>query len=705
MQKWSVAAALVLVLLFAGFAVLAAPGPTGAAGPAVTAAPVHAVGHALPLPAAGATRPNTAPVETFPRTIMVESFTAQWCPHCPSESHAMYNIVTNSTPGTIINPELHACATSSYCGDDYIATDNVEFSRMATEGVTGFPTVIIDGGPYSSTSGRGFAGSCAAGYSSQVACIPVMQSLYANAIANASAYPGNVSITQQSYTSFGGANTVTVQGNITSGVSGTYQVITYLVQHINKWSNKYDTTDPNHFVGDIVWRSLYDENVTLTAGGTVPYSGTKALLPSWDLQNLSVVTFVQQNGTLWVQNANESTTSTAAVSVTPAWSPIASTQTVPVAIRVVNGTTGTPVVGASVTLNLVGSGTLGALSGVTAAGGYFNTTYSGPSVTGTNIERITAEVTGPGILPALTARLIAVQPTVAPLVPRSLAIAPAGADGQTSLSWSPPISGGVGLTYHIYRSGAATGPFSQVGTSTSTNFTDSSLTNGPAYWYQVAAQGPGGFSANTTAMEVSSVVATTSGLANNVGWWLEVNAWVINSTSSGAISLHLPAGVYSYNTSSFSYSYLPSQPSGSLTVVAGAANSLTVQFSPNYAVLSGQVSPASAVATVLFNGTPATVKDGAFSEVVFAGTYSVSVSAPGYADNNTSVTLTPGNQSSVTFLLNPLPSSSSGSSTGGFGGLSEVEVVGLAAIVVIAVIGTVAAVVWSGRRRRSPPSS
>jgi PEGA domain len=706
MQKRSIAVALVLVMLFAAFGVLTTSGPARpAAAPTVGPnGPIHVDGRYLPMPAASAARPSDAPSITFPRTIMVESYTAMWCPHCPSESQALRNILANASPGTLINPELHFCAEQDYCGDDYIASDNIEYSRLATEDVTGFPTVIIDGGPYSSTEGYGYAGSCAESESAQTACIPLMQSLYQNAINNQTAWAGNVSITQQGYVSVGGDNTVSVVGNITSGISGTYQAVTYLVQHIGHNTTKYDAGNLAHYIGDIVWRALVDENVTLTAGAVTPFSATKPLNASWDLDNLSVVTFVQQNSTILpVENANQSEISTASVTVTPGQSPLSSRGATTVDVKVVNGTTGAPVVGAAVVLSELGGGSFTTPTGVTGSGGLFSTSYVAPTVTGVQYVRLTADVSGGGVLPASTATLLQLQPTVAPGVPTAVALVPAGISGQVELNWSAPLSGGAGLTYHVYRSTSTTGTFAPLAAITTTNFTDDAAASGQTYWYTVSAQGPGGFSLNTSAVEASPVTVGTSGLPTPIGWWLSIDSLVFNSTTNASINLHLVPGNYPYTDSSSTFNYLSNDASDTLVVAGVAQTNLTILFNPNYGTLNAKVSPTTA--TVLFNGTSVQLQDGAFSEVVFTGTFQVHVSAPGYADNNTSVTVTDGNVTTLTVKLVSVSSSPSGASPNN-GGLSPVELVGLIGIFAVVVIGTIAAVVLSRRNRSrgGPPS-
>jgi fibronectin type 3 domain-containing protein len=52
------------------------------------------------------------------------------------------------------------------------------------------------------------------------------------------------------------------------------------------------------------------------------------------------------------------------------------------------------------------------------------------------------------------------------------------------LSWSPSSSSGV-VSYNVYRSAAASGPFTRIGNVSGTTFTDSSVQNGQTYFYTV----------------------------------------------------------------------------------------------------------------------------------------------------------------------------------------------------------------------------
>ena len=200
---------------------------------------------------------------------------------------------------------------------------------------------------------------------------------------------------------------------------------------------------------------------------------------------------------------------------------------------------------------------------------------------------------------------------------------------------------------------------------------------------------------------ITGLTATASGLPANVGWWLSIDSMKFSSETNDALYAFLPSGFYQYTFGPSTYAYLASGGSGTLST-AGVSVAITASFSPRYVSLQGTVTPATANAAILLNGTAISVADGSFNAVMVAGTYSLSVSAPGYDDNNTTVTLTPGNLTTVDVLLNA-QSGSGGSSTSALGGLSTVDALIIIAGVIAVVALVSAALVMSSGRRRHPP--
>jgi uncharacterized protein (DUF1800 family) len=89
---------------------------------------------------------------------------------------------------------------------------------------------------------------------------------------------------------------------------------------------------------------------------------------------------------------------------------------------------------------------------------------------------------------------------MAPSAPNGLT-ATAGVS-QVTLAWTSSTGA---TSYTVGRAATSAGPFSSVGTSTSTSFTDSSVTNGTTYYYVVAASNASGSSAESASAAASPV--------------------------------------------------------------------------------------------------------------------------------------------------------------------------------------------------------
>ena len=74
------------------------------------------------------------------------------------------------------------------------------------------------------------------------------------------------------------------------------------------------------------------------------------------------------------------------------------------------------------------------------------------------------------------------------------------------LSWTASSTVGV-VSYNIYRSGASAGPYSKIGNSTSTTFTDSTVQGGQTYWYTLTAV-DGSNVESATSTPVSTTIPT-----------------------------------------------------------------------------------------------------------------------------------------------------------------------------------------------------
>ena len=129
-----------------------------------------------------------------------------------------------------------------------------------------------------------------------------------------------------------------------------------------------------------------------------------------------------------------------------------------------------------------------------------------------------------------------------PAAPTGLSATPGNA--QVSLTWTASASAS---SYHLKRS-TTSGAETQISAPTSTNYTDTGLTNGTKYLYEVSAVNSGGESANSSEVSATPVaplsapatptgLQTTSGNAQvNLSWNASVGAATYNvkrSTTNG----------------------------------------------------------------------------------------------------------------------------------------------------------------------------
>jgi hypothetical protein len=218
---------------------------------------------------------------------VVEAFTGVWCIHCPTESEALFNLSRNTSPNELDIAELHVCAFApgtGPCLDDYVPADNTSDERGSFYDVCGYPDVFFDGG----------LSICGASNS-----VSAVESEYSEAISNASRVPGNVSISQ-SATFVPGSVSDTAE--VTSAVTGSFNVVTYLEEYIGK--RNVSVGYGPHDIGWVVRETLGNQPASLVAGTTTGIRVTASLNASWDPANLSVLTFVQQNSTKIIENAN-----------------------------------------------------------------------------------------------------------------------------------------------------------------------------------------------------------------------------------------------------------------------------------------------------------------------------------------------------------------------------------------------------------------
>jgi hypothetical protein len=677
MKNSSIAAILVLVFVLAGLLSLPAPG-----GPAVASTPAFSISVSSPgghLATASVAPSVPHPQTTFPRTVLIETFTGVWCIHCPAESQALYALDQNTSPNVLDIAELHVCALPSNCLENYVPPDGTSTARGTFYGVGGFPDVFFDGthSVYGATNSE-----------------PQMLTWYEQNISLAASFAGNVSIQQTASVVSGN---VTGHANITSGITGSYNAITYLLEYIGK-TNVSEGYGP-HDVGQVVRETLFNHPVTLTAGETTEINSTGTLLPSWNQANLSVVTFVQENTTKIIENANMVPVSTLATTVTAVPTTVGSGGNTSVTVHVANLSTGAPVSGASVTLTTSSDGFFTPATGATAANGTFITQFTAPLVTATQPVDLEVHATATGQVGFATTT-ITVVPYVPPTQPTGLTVTPSVAG--VTLNWTAPSTGGSGVTYVVYDATTATGTYTEVNVTTETTYVVTGLTGGNAYWYRVEAKDAGGYSPETAAIVATGVTGVSHGLPTSIGWWLSIDSMNFSAPTSAPLVLYLPNGVYSYTYGTTYFARVALQSAPPPLTVSGAPTTFNVTFGLSLSTLEGTVSPANA--NVTLNGTTVPVVNGAFNEPVVPGTYALEVTDAGYQSNTTNVTLAPGTPTSVTVALVHAPSGAANPGTSN-SGLSGTETLGLVAIGAVAVVVVVAAIVLMSRKGKGGGSS
>jgi fibronectin type 3 domain-containing protein len=123
-------------------------------------------------------------------------------------------------------------------------------------------------------------------------------------------------------------------------------------------------------------------------------------------------------------------------------------------------------------------------------------------------------------------------PTAIPATPTNLAATPGNA--SVALSWS--ASSGA-TSYHVKRATASAGPYTQIAAPTSTTYSDSSLTNGKAYYYVVSALDSAGESANSASVTATPIAPVPpTGMVSVTG--LHVSGKQILNAQNQVVTLH-----------------------------------------------------------------------------------------------------------------------------------------------------------------------
>jgi fibronectin type 3 domain-containing protein len=195
-----------------------------------------------------------------------------------------------------------------------------------------------------------------------------------------------------------------------------------------------------------------------------------------------------------------------------------------------------------------------------------------------------------------------------PAAPTGLAATPGNA--QVSLTWS---ASPTASSYHVKRS-TTSGAETQISAPTSTNYTDTGLTNGTKYFYELSAVNSGGESANSSEVSATPVApvsapATPTGLQATGG-----NAQV-------SLSWNASAGAATYNvkrstTNGGPYNTAVASPTATNYTDTSVTNGTTYYYVVSAVNTAGQsgnsaqatATPASPTANVTITISPAQTK-------------------------------------------------------------------------------------------------
>jgi autotransporter-associated beta strand protein len=155
-----------------------------------------------------------------------------------------------------------------------------------------------------------------------------------------------------------------------------------------------------------------------------------------------------------------------------------------------------------------------------------NSFTDSPSADGTVYYYVVSATSGLG--ESANSNEVLAQPIpFAPSAPQGLTAT--GGENQIALEWSASATATV---YQVKRGNSASGPFTQIGSTAATIFTDNTTTNGVVHHYVISAGNAGGTSADSAS---ASAVSTGSGTwtANGNGNWSTAPNWQAERVAYG----------------------------------------------------------------------------------------------------------------------------------------------------------------------------
>lgn len=209
------------------------------------------------------------------RVIVMEDFTATWCTYCPGAARGAEELKFRAFDSVVV------IAYHSSTSDPFYTPEAA--NRMSYYGVTGYPTMRLDGG-HAVVGGMRYG-----------TMYPTYRQFFDSRKLEASPFDISLSVTYDSATR-NGVLTIVVRNTSTSAVSG--QLHTVLTEsHIYyPWQGM----DSLHDVERLMLPGAGGEAITVNPGDSVVRTRNFTVQPGWVAKNCEFVVFVQNNATKWM---------------------------------------------------------------------------------------------------------------------------------------------------------------------------------------------------------------------------------------------------------------------------------------------------------------------------------------------------------------------------------------------------------------------
>lgn len=209
------------------------------------------------------------------RVMVMEDFTATWCPYCPGAARGAEELKFRAFDSVVV------IAYHSSSSDPFYTA--AAASRMSYYGVTGYPTMRLDGG--NSVVGGLHTGTM----------YPTYRQIFDRRKLEASPFDISLSVDYDS-TTRNGVLTIVVRNTSTSAISG--QLHTVLTEsHIYyPWQGM----DSLHDVERLMLPDAAGEAITVNPGDSVVRTRNFTIQPGWVAKNCEFIVFVQNNATRWI---------------------------------------------------------------------------------------------------------------------------------------------------------------------------------------------------------------------------------------------------------------------------------------------------------------------------------------------------------------------------------------------------------------------